>query len=150
MHLDRRSVLAVLGTGIPLVAARATTDAPASASAAPSLRFVPFEEAVRTAFRGVSTDGTRRVAVGCSDLVRAGVQRCVNSRPFAGFPAGGLRIVRTVSEPGPVVSGVRLLVTFVDVAVTGGRNSGPSRPLDFAALPPAAELTSASHCSRPL
>ena len=42
------------------------------------------------------------VEVGHSEQVQAGVQGCHNDRPFAGFPAGHLRIVRTGSEPGPV------------------------------------------------
>ena len=50
----------------------------------------------------------RRVEVGHSEQVRAGVQGCHNDRPFAGFPAGHLRIVRAGSEPGPVRQGVRL------------------------------------------
>ena len=66
------------------------------------------------------------------------VQGCHNDRPFAGFPAGHLRIVRAGSEPGPIDRGVRLYVSTVDVALTGGLTPGiASRPLDFASLPPA-------------
>lgn len=76
--------------------------------------------------------------VGHSADVLAGVQGCHNDRPFAGFPAGHLRIVRTGSGPGPVVGGVRLYVATVDVVLTGGRTADePSRPLNFATLPAA-------------
>ena len=94
---------------------------------------------MRTAFseRGQSSS-CRRIEIGHSEQVRAGVQGCHNDRPFAGFPAGHLRIVRTGSEPGPMDRGVRLYVSTVDVALTGGLTPGiASRPLDFASLPPA-------------
>jgi len=46
--------------------------------------------------------------------------------------------VRTGSEPGPVRQGVRLYVSTVDVALTGGLTPGiASRPLNYASLPPA-------------
>ena len=61
-----------------------------------------------------------------------------NDRPFAGFPAGHLRIVRTGCEPGPVIRGVRLYVATVDVALAGGPGG---RMLDFASLPPVPVFT---------
>jgi hypothetical protein len=143
MHPDRRSVLAALGVGLPFAAAHA---APASAPAGPPpvVRFRSFEDAVREAFAA----GRRgdefpccRVEVGHSEALTAGLPGCHNDRPFAGFPAGHLRIVRAGCEPGPAVGGVRLYVATVDVVLTGGRELGrPSRPLDFATLPPAAVL----------
>jgi len=118
------------------------------------LRFRPFEEAVREAFsdpdraasNGQADRGgsypSRRIEIGDCDLVRAGVQGCHNGRPFAGFPAGHLTIVRTGSEPGPVRQGVRLYVSTVEVVLTGGPTPGvPGRPLDFALLPPAPTLS---------
>ncbi|MEO2092314.1 MAG: hypothetical protein ABGY75_22905, partial [Gemmataceae bacterium] len=142
MHPDRRSVLAALGAGLPF-APDALAAAPAPA-APPFLRIVPFEEAVRTAFRGASADAARRVAVGWCERVQTGLQGCQNDRPFAGFPAGHLRIVRAGVEPGPAVGGVRLYVATVDVVLTGGKElGGSSRPLDFATLPPAAVLVTA-------
>jgi hypothetical protein len=93
---------------------------------------------VREAFSDRSNDPCRRVEIGHSELVRVGVQGCHNARPFAGFPTGHLRIVRTGSEPGPVCQGIRLYVSTVDVLLTGGlTQSDPSQPLDFASLPPA-------------
>ena len=131
MLRDRRSVLAALGLAVPFgVPARAA----AATGPAPGLCFRTFEDAVREAFASPGPDGCRRVEVGHSDDVRAGLQGCHNDRPFAGFPAGHLRIVRTGCEPGPTVNGVRLYVATVDVAVTDGAGG---RPLDFAALPPA-------------
>ena len=133
MFHDRRSVLAALGAALPFAVPRWATAGPA-----PGLRLRAFEDAVREAFHGPATaDGCRRVPVGHSDLVAAGVQGCVNDRPFAGFPAGGLRVVRCGAEPGPAVGGVRLYAAFVDVAVNDG---AAGRPLDFAALPPAPVL----------
>jgi len=136
MLRDRRSVLAALGLAVPFgIPARAAATGPA-----PGLRFRSFEDAVREAFASAGSDGTpyRRVEVGHSDEVRAGLQGCHNDRPFAGFPAGHLRIVRTGCEPGPAVNGVRLYVATVDVAVVGGPGG---RPLDFASLPPAPVFT---------
>ena len=144
---SRRSLLSALGLSLPFgLGPRAE----ASTGPAPALRFRPFEEAVREAFADLGKSpladaagrvrmaSCRRVEVGDSAQVRAGVQGCHNDRPFAGFPAGHLRIVRTGSEPGPVRRGVRLYVSTVDVALTGGPAPGvPSRPLDFASLPPA-------------
>lgn len=149
MSHDRRTVLSALGLALPFGVGAV---APALASAPPLgpppvLGRRSFEEAVRAAFAaaGPTAGGApcRRVEVGYSDLLQAGVQGCHNARPFAGFAAGSLRIVRAGSEPGPVVGGVRLYVSTVDVVATGGRNDEPSRPLDFAALPPAPTLTAA-------
>ncbi|MFO0799505.1 MAG: hypothetical protein U0804_18710 [Gemmataceae bacterium] len=129
MLRDRRSVLAALGLAVPFgIPARAAAVGPA-----PGLRFRSFEDAVRAAFAAPG-DGPRRVEVGHSDDVRAGLQGCHNDRPFAGFPAGRLRIVRTGCEPGPLVGGVRLYVATVDVALADGPGD---RPLDFGSLPPA-------------
>lgn len=149
----RRSVLSALGITLPFgLAARPNAHA-SPAETTPVLRFLPFEEAVRAAFAECDRNARdvvivhdrplpyRRVEVGHSELIRAGVQGCHNDRPFAGFPAGHLRIVRAGSEPGPVWLGVRLHVATLDVALTGGPTPGlPSRPLDFAALPPAPML----------
>jgi len=141
---SRRSILSAIGLGIPFgVGSRlqASRSPPVA-----SLRFRPFEEAVRSAFADESLkDQTtvqgfprRRIEVGPCDRVQAGVQGCHNDRPFAGFPAGSLRIVRTGAEPGPVVYGLRLFVATVDVVLTSGpTDDAPSRPLDFASLPPA-------------
>lgn len=137
MNPTRRSLLAALGWTLPLgLGARAGA---AAAPAAPTLRFRPFEDAVRAAFAASDPIGTcHRVEVGPCDAVRAGVQGSHNDRPFAGFPAGHLRIVRTGSEPGPDRGGLRLYVTTVDVVRTGGLAAGDAgRPLDFASLPPA-------------
>ncbi|MDG3005052.1 hypothetical protein [Paludisphaera mucosa] len=145
MPHSRRSVLSALGAALPFglgESVRAGADAlKAPADAAPTLRFRPFEDAVREAFAGPG-DGRgstcRRVEIGCSEQVQAGVQGCCNDRPFAGFPAGRLRIVRSGFEPGPVRGGVRLYVATLDVVRTDGRPAdGPGRPLDFASLPPA-------------
>ena len=136
MLRDRRSVLAALGLAVPFGIDPRASAAPVGP--APGLRFRSFEEAVREAFAsaGPADDGVpwRRVEVGHSDAVQAGLQGCHNDRPFAGFPAGHLRIVRTSCEPGPAVNGVRLYTATVDVAVVGGPGG---RPLDFAAVPPA-------------
>ena len=145
MSHDRRSVLAALGLALPFgLGARAATPA-APPGRPPVLRLRSFEDAVREAFADAPFDSLpcRRVEVGYSDLFQAGVQGCHNDRPFAGFPAGHLRIVRVGSEPGSVVGGVRLFVSTVDVVWTGGHDCGPSRPLDFSALPPAPFLARA-------
>ncbi len=134
---DRRSVLAALGLAVPFgIDNRATA---ASVGPAPGLTFRSFEEAVRAAFAAPTVDGAawRRVEVGHSDEVRAGVQGCHNDRPFAGFAAGRLRILRAGCEPGPVVRGVRLFVATVDVAAGEG---AAGRPLDFTTIPPAPVL----------
>jgi hypothetical protein len=135
MNDSRRSLLSAIGLALPfglgarLGAATVSTDL--------VLRFRSFEEAVRTAFTEQSSS-CRRIEIGHSEQVRAGVQGCHNDRLFAGFPAGHLRIVRAEFEPGPARQGVRLYVSTVDVALTGGLTPGvPSRPLDFASLPPA-------------
>jgi hypothetical protein len=139
MNQTRRSILSVIGVALPLGIGLRLGASPTAAEAAPVLRFRSFEEAARTAFseRGQSSS-YRRIEIGHSEQVRAGVQGCHNDRPFAGFPAGHLRIVRAGSEPGPMYRGVRLYVSTVDVALTGGLTPGVvSRPLDFASLPPA-------------
>lgn len=141
MSHNRRSVLAAIGLALPLgLDGRASATAPPGV--APALRLRPFEEAVREAFQAGTGVAYRRVEVGHSEAVLAGLQGCYNDRPFAGFPAGHLRIVRTGSGPGPVVSGVRLYVATVDVALTIGQNYEDSgRALDFSTLPPAPVLT---------
>ncbi len=147
MDHGRRSVLAALGLAAPFGLWGRASGSSAAVGEPPVLRLCPFEQGVREAFATAgphARDGAlpcRRVEVGHSDLLRLGVQGCHNDRPFAGFPAGHLRIVRTGSEPGPVMGGVRLYVSTVDVAFTGGlAGDAPSRPLDFAALPAAATL----------
>lgn len=146
MDHGRRSVLAALGLAAPF-GFWGRADAASSPGGPPALRLRPFEQAVREAFASAGPHASdepfpcRRVEVGHSDLLRLGIQGCHNDRPFAGFPAGHLRIVRTGSEPGPAVGGVRLYVSTVDVAHTAGRpGDALSRPLDFAALPAAATL----------
>ena len=145
MPLTRRSLLSAMGVALPFVPGVRSHAAATSAGPGPALQLVSFEEAVRVAFADhPPTDDAgphsspRRIEVGHSEVVQAGVQGCHNDRPFAGFPAGHLRIVRTGSGPGPVFQGVRLHVTTVDVVLTGGRaREVPSRPLDFASLPSA-------------
>jgi hypothetical protein len=131
-------MLAALGLTFPFaLPARSAAVGPP-----PELRFRSFEEAVRRAFAGIDPREDRpcrRVEVGHSDVLQTGVQGCHNDRPFAGFPAGRLRIVGVGSEPGPVVGGVRLYVATVDVLLADGTD-GPSRPFDFASLPPAPVL----------
>jgi len=147
----RRSLLTALGAALPFgLAAGARAAAPAGgreAGPAPTLRFRPFEDAVREAFAGLrpAPDGSpavrRRIEVGATELLEAGLQGCRNDRPFAGFPAGSLRIVGCGTEPGPSRRGVRLYVAAVDVALTAGPSRGEaSRVLDFAAIPPAPTL----------
>jgi hypothetical protein len=140
-NLNRRSLLSAFGVALPFGIG---TQVKASATPpAPSLRLISFEEAVRYAFSdrfsaGVQSCDCRRIEVGHSETVQGGVQGCYNDRPFAGFPAGYLRIVRTGSEPGHVRQGVRLYISTVDVILTGGlQRDVPSRPLDFASLPAA-------------
>jgi hypothetical protein len=128
---DRRSVLAALGLAVPFgIDTRAIAAGPP-----PGLRFRPFEDAVREAFASPDRAPVRRVEVGHSDEVRAGLQGCHNDRLFAGFAAGRLRIVRTGAAPGPVVGGVRLYVATVDIAVSQAPEP-TGRPFDFASLPP--------------
>jgi hypothetical protein len=145
MSHDRRSVLAALGLLLPL--GFPGRSAAAQRHRPPALRLRSFEVAVREAFATVPAATAsepfpcRRIEVGHSELLATGVQGCHNDRPFAGFPPGRLRIVRTGSEPGPVVCGVRLFVSTVDVALAGGPEYGtPTRPLDFSILPPAPRL----------
>jgi hypothetical protein len=153
MNQSRRSLLAAIGGALPLGLGAGARAAAEPDGTVPVLRFRSFEEAVRMAFAGegrspmdeVPDQGAilpcRRVQVGHSEAVRAGVQGCHNDRPFAGFAAGRLRIIRTGSGPGPVWRGVRLYVTTVDVVLTDGLPRGtPSRPLDFTSLPPAPTL----------
>ena len=144
MDQSRRSVLAALGLSLPLGfmgRSRSVTANPAG-DPAPTLRFQPVEEAVRAAFARESTaDESHRIEVGFSESVQAGLQGTHNARPFAGFPAGTLRIVRSGSAPGPVFQGVRLYVATVDIArVDPALSPRASRPLDFATLPPAPVL----------
>lgn len=155
MKQSRRSLLSAFGLALPFGLGARVGAAPSSLpGAGPVLRFLPFEEAVREAFADQARDrknnanshdlisACRRVEVGHSDRVRAGLQGCHNARPFAGFPEGHLRIVRAGSAPGPIWQGVRLYVSTVDIALTGGLPSDvPSRPLDFASLPPAPTLS---------
>jgi len=149
--ISRRSVLSALGLAFPIaLGTRAGAAGSPAVDESMSLRFHSFEESVRAAFADVNADSRgetgdfaavdpcRRVEVGYSDLVRTGLQGCYNDRPFAGFPAGHLRITSTGSEPGTVVRGVRLYLTTVDIALTRGTpRSAPGRPLDFSSLPPA-------------
>jgi hypothetical protein len=143
MNQTRRSILSAIGVALPFGIGNHVGASPTPAEAAPVLQFRSFEEAVRTAFSGRGQSSTcRRIEIGHSEQVRAGVQGCHNDRPFAGFPAGHLRIVRTGSEPGPMYRGVRLYVSMVDVALTGGLTPGVvGRPFDFASLPPAPTLS---------
>ncbi len=144
---SRRSVLASLGITLPVGLAARAEASPSQAGPAPTLRLRSFEDALRQALsargRAVAAgladpSPCVRVEVGHSEDVRPGVQGCHNDRPFAGFPAGHLRIVRAGTEPGPVRQGVRLYVSTVDVVLTDGLTPDTaSRPLDFATLPPA-------------
>ena len=137
MPQTRRSLLSAIGVALPFGIGARVGAPPVPTEEAPVLRFRSFEEAVRTAFAERSAS-CLRIEIGHSERVRAGVQGCHNDRPFAGFPAGHLRIIRTGSEPGPIYRGVRLYVSTVDVAITGGLTTDiVSRPLDFATLPPA-------------
>ncbi|MBY0231844.1 MAG: hypothetical protein K2W96_21390, partial [Gemmataceae bacterium] len=105
----------------------------------PALRFRSFEDAVREAFSDRADPSPRRIEVGHSEETQAGLQGCVNDRPFAGFAAGRLRIVRSGTEPGPIRGGVRLCVATVDVVLTKGRQE-PGQRIDFASLPDAPVL----------
>ncbi|WP_165251489.1 hypothetical protein [Paludisphaera soli] len=141
MTTSRRSILSALGAALPFglgLGASAVAAPTAAAGPAPALRFRPFEDALREAFAGPGAAPCRRVEVGGSEQVRAGLQGCCNDRPFAGFAAGRLRIVRAGFEPGPIRQGVQLYVATVDVALADGPPSAaPGRPIDFASLPPA-------------
>lgn len=143
MNPTRRSLLSVIGIAFPFAVGIRAGASPTSAEAAPILRFRSVEEAVRTAFSKPGRScSCHRIETGHSELISAGVQGCHNDRPFAGFPAGRLRIVRVGSEPGPMYQGVRLYVSSVDVALSDGLTPGVvSRPLDFASLPPAPSLS---------
>lgn len=154
MRISRRSILSAIACALPFgIGSRLTASAPLEAP--PRLQFRSFENAVREAFANSSQASLevatssgeavcrRRIEVGHSEQIRAGVQGCVNDRAFAGFRAGCLRIVRSGSEPGPVRQGVRLYITTVDVALT--KESAfrvPGRPLNFASLPPAPAFSS--------
>lgn len=127
MNRDRRSVITALGLALPLGLANR---AAAAVGPPPGLGFRSFEAGVRDLRPGE----VRRVEVGHCDALHAGLAGCCNDHPFAGVPAGRLRIVRTGCEPGPAVNGVRLYAAFVDVTLS----DEPGRPFDFAALPPAA------------
>ena len=109
MNQTRRSLLSVIGVALPFGIGTRLGAASTPAEAAPVLRFRSFEEAVRTAFSERNQSSScRRIEIGHSEQVRAGVQGCHNDRPFAGFPAGYLRIVRTGSEPGPLMNSTRM------------------------------------------
>jgi hypothetical protein len=135
MPPDRRSVLSALGLTLPFGLAAAPGRA-AAAGPPPAVRFRPFEDALRDALAAAGTGESCRVDVGYAERVLAGVQGCVNARPFAGFPAGRLRVMRVGAGPGPAVGEVRLYVCTVEVAVT----DEPGHPLDFATLPAAPAL----------
>ena len=148
MPISRRSLLTALGIAVPLHLA-SRSGAAATNPAVATLRLHSFEEAVREAFAGAGrssgqlqgqTPVTRRVEVGHCPELGAGVQGCHNDRPFAGFPAGRLRIVRCGAEPGPPRHGVRLYVSTLDITLGGVGGAPPNiagRPLDFGSLPPA-------------
>ncbi|AMV23344.1 hypothetical protein VT84_02975 [Gemmata sp. SH-PL17] len=147
MAHDRRSVLATIGLALPFGLGPRLTAATPAAGPVPALRFRPFEEAVREAFASgthlpsVTIPGEalcHRIEIGHAEELLMDVQGCCNDRPFAGFPAGHLRIVRFGSGPGSIVHGVRLYVATVDVALVGAREGTfPGRPLNFALIPPA-------------
>lgn len=136
MNTTRRSILSAIGAAIPFGLGDSVNASNFHVGMPPVLRFRPFEEAVREAFadHAQSNNGPgytfscRRIEVGHSDLVSAGVQGCHNDRPFAGVPAGRLRIIRTGSEPGPVWQGVRLYVSTVDVVLIDGLHSRRREP----------------------
>jgi hypothetical protein len=145
MRHDRRTILAAIGFLLPFGFGERTRAA-APVGPPTSLGFRSFEKALRETLDAPQWTANRlpccRVQVGHSDLLLSGVQGCHNGRPFAGFPIGHLRIIRIGSEPGPNLGGVRLYICTLDVVVTGGRDCGPSRPFDFAAVPPAPVLLS--------
>lgn len=162
MGIHRRTVLSALGVLFPAAFVERVLASDGGSDAPPVLRFRSFEDALRSALPGADRSAAggptvaRGVEVGHSDLVARGLQGCHNERPFAGCPAGHLRIVRAGSGPGPVVGGVRLYVHTVDVAFASGHAVGAdSRPLDFALIPPAPVLaesgphTDAESASRP-
>lgn len=141
MNHDRRAILTAFGLAVPFGLDRLASAAPLLTGGAVSLTLRSFEDGVREAFRLFESPGApawRRVPVGHGPAVEAGLQGCVNDRPFAGFMPGCLRIVRTGTEPGPTIGGVRLYLATVDLV----RNdpTAPGRPFDFASLPPAPVL----------
>ncbi len=142
---SRRSLLSMIGVTLPFGLGAGASAMAGAGTPSFTLSFRPFEDSVREAFSARSPgddSACRRVEVGESDLVRAGVQGCHNDRPFAGFPAGHLRIVRTGSAPGPLHLGVRLYVSTVEIVATKGPCPEHStRPLDFSTLPPAPILS---------
>jgi hypothetical protein len=133
MYPDRRSVLGALGIGFPFLAH--SMGVSASSLGPASLRMIRFEDAVREALLSNAVKQVHRVAVGWCELVQSGLQGCVNMYSFAGQPAGCLRIVRTGSEPGPVINGARLCQAFVDL-IRSDPNL-PGRKIDYAGLQPA-------------
>lgn len=156
MATDRRTVLSTLACLLPFGLPALAGSRASRLVTPPILRLRSFEDAVRSAFSSVElttpvgelardeTFRCCRIEVGHSEILQAGVQGCHNDRPFAGFPAGHLRIVRAGSQPGPEHSGVRLYISTVDVVLTSGLAYGrPSRPLDFATLPAAPILEAA-------
>ena len=142
MNQDRRAMLAALGLAVPFGFERWAQAIPTlTPGTAVGLTLRPFEDGVREAFRlfaPADAPAWRRVAVGHGTAVEAGLQGCVNDRPFAGFPPGCLRIIRTGSEPGPSIGGVRLYQATVDLIRSD--QTTPGRPFDFASLPPAPVL----------
>jgi hypothetical protein len=148
MDYGRRNVLAALGVAAaPLGLVGRVLASPATDAGFPVLHFRSFEDAVRGAFsHNISSKCrevpfSRRIPVGDCELLRIGIQGCHNDRPFAGFPTGRLRIIWTGSEPGPAVGGVRLYISTVEIALLDGNaDNSHSRPLNFAAIPPAPSL----------
>lgn len=138
MNHDRRAMLAAFGLAVPFGFDRWAPATPLAKGTTVGITLRSFEDGVREAFRLFESAGApawRRVAVGHGPAVEAGLQGCVNDRPFAGFLPGSLRIVRTGTEPGPTVGGVRLYLATVDVIRTDP--TVPGRPFDFSCLPPA-------------
>ena len=138
MNHDRRAALAAFGLAAPFGVGRLAGAAPLYRGGNVGIALRSFENGVREAFRlfaPADAPAWRRVAVGHSPAVESGLQGCVNDRPFAGFLPGRLRVVRTGTEPGPTIGGVRLYLATVDLI----RNDPdtPGRPFDFASLPPA-------------
>ncbi|MFO0959874.1 MAG: hypothetical protein U0800_20975 [Isosphaeraceae bacterium] len=136
--LTRRNWISSTGAALPILWQGRS---PASAPELPpqAIRLRPFEESVRAAFGEAPERGScRRIEVGDSDLVRAGVQGCHNTTAFAGFPPGQLTIVRSSAGPGPPRGGLRLYVTAVEVRWNPEHVPERStRGLDFARIPPA-------------
>ncbi len=150
MKLSRRTLLSAFSVALPFGIGSRIPGSEIASEGPPLIRFRSFETAVRAAFAGPPEsdsgervgDGDetfcRRIEVGDSELVRAGLQGCQNDRPFAGFAEGALRIVRTGFAPGPARRGARLYVSTIDIALTDSlTDRSPGRPLDFTSLPPA-------------